>query len=315
MLSQNTPRLSTPQGFEIVELLGDLTSELDSLADVPRLLVSVLNLDRATFTIARQVPFESDQLLVSAVFDAGDNSTANPIPDATSQKSLANLPDPIPLANDNGHARSDGFPGNSILAPSVRFPVEKVRRIDALHKMVLILHWGKRCPMMSVDFMDLLNGVCDSLAKSLRVLLAWREKPELLGGVFHTFTPAQWQVLCQLCSDLSEKELAASLNISPHTLHSHIKATYQKLGVRGRLSAVRHLRQAVRHYRAKRMGLSLYESGDSQVVPGVREPSTYFSSGGSAGKDALSHQIGTARNALREFCSLKSKCYDVGATS
>ena len=47
-------------------------------------------------------------------------------------------------------------------------------------------------------------------------------------------TPRQRQVLAQLVAGASEKELAYELNVSPHTVHEHIKAIHRAYGVRSR---------------------------------------------------------------------------------
>ncbi len=47
-------------------------------------------------------------------------------------------------------------------------------------------------------------------------------------------TPRQRQVLAQLVTGASEKELAYDLNLSPHTVHEHIKAIHRAFGARSR---------------------------------------------------------------------------------
>lgn len=47
-------------------------------------------------------------------------------------------------------------------------------------------------------------------------------------------TPRQRQVLARLMSGASEKELAFELNVSPHTVHEHIKALHRAYGARSR---------------------------------------------------------------------------------
>jgi DNA-binding CsgD family transcriptional regulator len=47
-------------------------------------------------------------------------------------------------------------------------------------------------------------------------------------------TPRQRQVLAQLMAGASEKELAYELNVSPHTVHEHIKAIHRAFGARSR---------------------------------------------------------------------------------
>lgn len=47
-------------------------------------------------------------------------------------------------------------------------------------------------------------------------------------------TPRQRQVLAHLMAGASEKELAFELNVSPHTVHEHIKALHRAFGARSR---------------------------------------------------------------------------------
>src|SRR2546423_767168 len=44
----------------------------------------------------------------------------------------------------------------------------------------------------------------------------------------------QRQVLSCLQSGGSEKQIAARLGVSPHTVHTHVRAIYRRLGVRSR---------------------------------------------------------------------------------
>lgn len=55
-------------------------------------------------------------------------------------------------------------------------------------------------------------------------------------------TPRECQILEQLASGRSNKELARSLNISPNTVKTHIAALYAKLGVRNRVEAIEKAR-------------------------------------------------------------------------
>ena len=58
-------------------------------------------------------------------------------------------------------------------------------------------------------------------------------------------TPRQWQVLCGIHQDKSDKQIAAEMHCSPHTIRAHERLLFQKLGVSSRLGAAlvfeRHL--------------------------------------------------------------------------
>ena len=53
-----------------------------------------------------------------------------------------------------------------------------------------------------------------------------------------TLTRREREVLQGIASGLSEKKLADSLSLSPHTIHTHIKKIYRKLQVNSRAEAV-----------------------------------------------------------------------------
>ncbi len=57
-------------------------------------------------------------------------------------------------------------------------------------------------------------------------------------------TPRQQQVLAQLMAGASEKELAFTLNVSPHTVHEHIKAIHRAFGARSRGELLAHVAKA-----------------------------------------------------------------------
>jgi DNA-binding CsgD family transcriptional regulator len=58
---------------------------------------------------------------------------------------------------------------------------------------------------------------------------------------------SEWQVLLKLDSDLTEKQIAATFEGSPHTLHSYIKNIYKKLKVGTRLGAIKLLNRLERN--------------------------------------------------------------------
>jgi DNA-binding CsgD family transcriptional regulator len=67
-------------------------------------------------------------------------------------------------------------------------------------------------------------------------------KHEIPPGVINTNFPdlsdGQRQVLRQLVQGASEKEAAASLSVSYHTIHAHVKQIYRLLGVRSRAELI-----------------------------------------------------------------------------
>ena len=266
MVSNNAAHMSRTQQLmlDVVELLGQLTSDIELLPEIPRVLVSLLPVDRVTFALVQQTEAEPDRLLVSAGFEAPDGPQAMPVPSLAIHNEQTNYPDAsdsLETVQDGANDTNNIHAGNAT-ANRIPCPFEVTRQLDDSHKMVLILHWGKRYPSMPEEYLEIFNSISDLLSRSLRTLLSWWSRPELLGGRFTKITRCQWRILTHLYTQLSEKELADYLKTSPQTLHSHIKTIYQKLGVRGRLEAVRVLHQAVRQYRTKAREWSLPQSAD-----------------------------------------------------
>ena len=292
-----------PALLNIVELLGEITANFNLLSEVPRILVSLLPLERATFAVIRRIDPASIRLLVSAGYEAGADSSGSPAPvEMTATDSTAYLSALIPGA---GHEPKGTMSLRSLAGAKAighaHGPVEIVRQIDAQHQLVLVLCWDKRMGEISVDLAAMFDTVCDALAIALRTLLAWWEQPALLGPGFTQITGMQWTILRALCSDLSEKELADSLKVSPHTLHSHIKRIYQKLGVRGRLQVVHIFQQAVRSFRAQIMQRSMDSAAFDPVGDATPVAPTYAPSVGTCFERAVAGGIWVAPN-WRESC-------------
>lgn len=239
--------------LDVVELLGELTSDTESLTEIPRVLVSLLPLDRVTFALVRQTAGEPQRMVVAAGVEMGDDATLTTVPIpaiADERDGTAGAPGPKASAGISGLGTTEAFENKPSPAQS-NPPIKIIRQLNASHRMILTLHWGRRRAALSPEFAGLLDTIGDALARALGTLLSWREQPALLGGCFSKITGTQWHVLCHLHTDLSEKELTGFLKITPHTLHSHIKDIYRTLGVRSRLGAVHVLQQATRNYRAK----------------------------------------------------------------
>jgi DNA-binding NarL/FixJ family response regulator len=98
-----------------------------------------------------------------------------------------------------------------------------------------------------------LQAVARQLSQLLSSLVVWLARPEALGDPFDRLTDREWMVLRGLNSEAGEKQLADQLGLSPHTLHSHIKSIYRKVGVQGRLPLLLHAQQALRALRVKQV--------------------------------------------------------------
>jgi LuxR family maltose regulon positive regulatory protein len=58
-----------------------------------------------------------------------------------------------------------------------------------------------------------------------------------------TLSPAERKVLRYLRTNLSRHQIAEELSVSPHTLNTHLRRIYMKLGVSDRSSAVQRARE------------------------------------------------------------------------
>ncbi len=65
-----------------------------------------------------------------------------------------------------------------------------------------------------------------------------KEQPETSESDSYGLTDREKEVLQQMVEGLSQKEIAAKLNISPHTANSHIQNIYRKLQVNSGIKAV-----------------------------------------------------------------------------
>jgi DNA-binding CsgD family transcriptional regulator len=56
-------------------------------------------------------------------------------------------------------------------------------------------------------------------------------------------SPAEMSVLVELAAGLSNKEIAARLNVSPNTVKTHVTRLFEKLGAKRRTDAVKKARE------------------------------------------------------------------------
>lgn len=76
-------------------------------------------------------------------------------------------------------------------------------------------------------------------------------------------TPREREVLALLVAGATNREIAALLHLSPHTVKDHVSALYRKLGARNRAEAVR---------RAERLGLSAQRGRGAGEADHARTP-------------------------------------------
>jgi DNA-binding CsgD family transcriptional regulator len=126
--------------------------------------------------------------------------------------------------------------------------------IDTRHKLVVQFrtpaNWH---PGVAATFTIALRH----LVKTIRATVMWQSNPQSLGQPYDRLTEREWTVLVGLNSEDGEKQLADRLSLSPHTLHSHIKSIYRKLGVQGRLSLMQKFSMTLVDYRRRVLALSM----------------------------------------------------------
>jgi DNA-binding CsgD family transcriptional regulator len=131
------------------------------------------------------------------------------------------------------------YPSSSVL----------VRPLDDEHRMLLIVHQHAGTPQWLGSSPKVMELIADKLCQLLGSLWVWRKRPGLLGVPFGSLTTREWEVLQVLDSETGEKQLANDLSMSAHTLHSHIKSIYRKMGVQGRLPLLKKFQDSVRNFR------------------------------------------------------------------
>ena len=57
-------------------------------------------------------------------------------------------------------------------------------------------------------------------------------------------TPREREVLDLIAAGSTNREIAAALHLSPHTIHEHTSSLYRKLGARNRAEAVQRAHRA-----------------------------------------------------------------------
>jgi DNA-binding NarL/FixJ family response regulator len=241
--------------MEISVTLADYTQSADLVAQIPAYLARSLDLEPLTLAVVQQLDREDAPEIILL-------SSSTPITTSESADALQRL-----VRDIHAHPRTVG--ALKLRSPFVEDPASEpefiesaaghlegfpralvlVRAIDNHHRLCLILHRRAHQGMLPRAQLQTLAPVASLLAKLLRCLIAWQDRPEILGSAFERLTDREWIVLRNLNSDQGEKQLADRLSLSPHTLHSHIKSIYRKVGVQGRLPLLIRLNAALRELR------------------------------------------------------------------
>jgi DNA-binding NarL/FixJ family response regulator len=90
-----------------------------------------------------------------------------------------------------------------------------------------------------VAFVDVLRSVADGATPTSRNGYGDIRVSDDAGDLPHArLTPREREVISLVAEDLTSHQIASVLGVSERTVHSHLRHSYKKLGVHGRLGAV-----------------------------------------------------------------------------
>lgn len=246
--------------MEIATTLGDLTQSLELAAQIPVYLSRVLEIEPLTLAIVHDAGDGSEPALTFRA-SSGLVATGEAAPHFP-QDVLAIYQQTRPLSAADGPTLRPTFETSdaqrSVSEMSVQrlslFPRATVlaRSLDTHHRMLLIVH-QRADEALPTATMSALQLTSEHLARLLTSLMNWQTRNIDLGEPFDRLTEREWVVLRGLSTEAGEKQLADQLSLSPHTLHSHIKSIYRKVGVQGRLPLLTKVQEAIRTLRCERI--------------------------------------------------------------
>jgi DNA-binding CsgD family transcriptional regulator len=233
--------------MDITACVSDCLQKPEDFRHIPALLASTLGIQPISLAVVQTVA-DGSSILLSAYSESE--------PPATLEQDLLDIHQHTrPLTPRDGFTlRPAVEPSEMDLQHPAAFPHLTVftHIIDERHRMLLTIHTQAGAPQLSPDLTEILQLLTRQLGKCLEGLVIWMARPRALGEPFNCLTDHEWKVFRSLYFDGSEKQLADILGISPHTLHSHIKSIYRKIGVQGRLSLLRRADDALRAIRLNR---------------------------------------------------------------
>jgi DNA-binding CsgD family transcriptional regulator len=226
--------------MQLAATLGELTHSPQQLAEIPVYLARAFEIERLTLGIVRDTPVGPEVVMSHS---SGDFAAGNP---RFAEEILTWYFRTRPVSESHGpvfRAEAATFPEGSVI----------VRDLGGGLRMLLVVHQAMDIRAMSEAAARMLPAVATMLAKFLSCAAAWMFHPETLAPPFSTLTPREWTVLRGLQTGAAEKELADQLNMSRHTLHSHVKAIYRKVGVPGRLLLMIRMQSVLRDMRIAKL--------------------------------------------------------------
>jgi DNA-binding CsgD family transcriptional regulator len=237
--------------MDVITSLADNSQKPSGFSRIPGYLAQILNLPSVSLAVIG-TSRDGTAILLSAF----SGTSAPPsfeqdlllIHERTRPSSPREIPAPhATLEMAQGETSDPGAPA-SFLRATVFSQV-----IDPQHRMMLVVHQRHEDAQLSGQQLELLQMLARQLGRMLESLVIWMARPEVVGAPFEQLTEREWVVLRCLSSDAGEKQLADQLGLSPHTLHSHIKSIYRKVGVQGRLQLLLRVEDALRDLRQSQL--------------------------------------------------------------
>jgi DNA-binding CsgD family transcriptional regulator len=220
--------------LDVVAGVANDTRSASMFTRIPEFLVRVLNIPSVSLAIVRNA-HEGAAILLSAF-----SGTSVP---PSFERELLDIHHQTPLAQDPANLDIANLEAGSMAS----FPRATVfsESIDQKHRLLLIVHQRGEDAQLPANTMEMLKLLSRQLCRMLEPLVIWLTKPQVVGAPFEHLTEREWIVLRHLDSDAGEKQIADQLGLSPHTLHSHIKSIYRKVGVQGRLQLLKRVEESV----------------------------------------------------------------------
>lgn len=234
--------------MDITATLAEYTQRLDTARHIPAYLARTLETGPISLALIHQAK-EGPTVQLSAF-------SGTEVPPSFEQE-LLNIHQHTLAPVDGPRAPSDQtevieghVEGASIFSHSIVF----AHTLEEGYRVLLIVH-QRASESLPADITEILQLVAQQVGKFLGCLMLVTSQPRALGSAFERLTEREWMVLQGLNSDAGEKQLADQLGLSPHTLHSHIKSIYRKVGVQGRLPLLLRAQEASRELRISRLNL------------------------------------------------------------
>jgi DNA-binding CsgD family transcriptional regulator len=237
--------------MDVAASLAHFTHRAEGFAQIPAYLSRVFRLPCLSLAIINTSQ-KDPTVLLSAQFATSAPTLLDQAMINVHQKTLPHLAHDGPAPRINVDVAEpdvaaggafEGYPRATVFA----------HLIDPEHRMLLVVHQRSGEQALPVPLAETLQIVAEQLGRLLETLVIWLEYPETLGGSSQRLTDREWMVLRFLDSEAGEKQLADQLGLSPHTLHSHIKAIYRKVGVQGRLPLLLRVEHALQVLRLSRL--------------------------------------------------------------